>query len=250
MLFIAMIALAHPIDEVVAAERAFAADVAQRGIKAGFLAVFDDRSLVFNPAPAKGTDVYGAIEDSKTQLLWEPQVAAISKDGTMGFTTGPFRIPKADNPRESVGTGHFLSVWRKTANGWRIVFDAGAGGPAPEVKTYDVLPIELKGGSSQLDHSRMDDAANADLTPFLDSNSRLYYPRKAASIGAKAVLRTASDIGLEGTKTTQIGLTSSGDLGWSVGEATLAGKPAFFARVWRHSSSGWKIAAQTVLPGG
>lgn len=245
----AILLLSNPIDPLVAAERAFAADVAVRGIKTGFLAVFDDRSLVFTPGPVKGVDAYGAIEDSKAQLLWEPQIAAISKDGTMGFTTGPYRLPKPENPKESSGTGHFLSVWRKTASGWRIVFDAGAPGPAPKVKAYDVRALKVEGRSSQQEHTTSDADANTHVSAYLDRDSRLYFPRREASVGVRAFLRTMNDVGLAGMTTTQIGLTSSGDIGWSVGEATLAGKPAFFARVWRHDTGGWKIAAQTVLPG-
>ncbi|MEZ5332743.1 MAG: nuclear transport factor 2 family protein [Thermoanaerobaculia bacterium] len=61
------------------------------------------------------------------RIAWRPSVIEVLEDGTLALTRGPYRLREPDGAggrRESWGT--FTSVWRRTAEGWRVVFDAGS----------------------------------------------------------------------------------------------------------------------------
>ncbi|MFN8220721.1 MAG: hypothetical protein U0S12_11410 [Fimbriimonadales bacterium] len=223
---------------VVDAERAFAADVAKRGIREGFLAAMDERSIVFFPAPTKGVEVYGNLPESKAKLVWEPEIAGISRDGTMGFTTGPYRLEIPGNAKP--GAGYYFTVWAKKPEGWRLVFDAGAPCPAPEVKVFDVRTLATKGRSTG---GKLAEAEKAWLET-LDGDARTYSPKRAPALGREGAEAVVKDLKLSDFRTTKWGLAPSGDLAWSYGEMKAGDKPAYFARAWRYEGR-WRLAVQT-----
>lgn len=118
---------ADDFDDVVAAERGFAADAAARGARAAFLEVLADDSVVFSPGPRGGRAVWEARADLAGQLAWAPAVAEVAAAGDLAYTSGPWRFtPKgADKPS---AWGEFLTVWRKQADGhWKVLLDHGIG---------------------------------------------------------------------------------------------------------------------------
>jgi ketosteroid isomerase-like protein len=58
------------------------------------------------------------------QISWEPQEAAVSGDGTLGYTTGTNRVvvPGPDGKLMTV-RGRYATVWRRTGNEWKCVVD-------------------------------------------------------------------------------------------------------------------------------
>ncbi|HQR09884.1 MAG TPA: nuclear transport factor 2 family protein [Casimicrobiaceae bacterium] len=123
------------VKSLIAAENAFAAMGAAKGVRASFLANFADDGLLFTPAPVRLRETWSArplpADPLAQQLQWQPAAAAVARSGELGFTTGPFASSPADGSRPP-SYGIFTSVWRRDAGGrWQVMIDVGVGTPAP-----------------------------------------------------------------------------------------------------------------------
>jgi len=119
-----------PADELRAVETAFAATMAGRDLEA--FGRFLDPEVVFftGDRVLRGRDAVVAgwapyFEGPGAPFAWAPDAVEVLDSGGLGFSSGPVMAP--DGRR--IGT--FNSVWRRTAEGWRIVFDRGCP-PCPE----------------------------------------------------------------------------------------------------------------------
>lgn len=137
-------AWAGPKEDLIAADKAFSNLSVAKGSNAAFLAYMADDVRLFG----LGTEppIYGkaaAEERFKTSgngdpatnvLSWTPASAIVSDDGTVGWTDGVWTFvgapnAKGERPRES---GHYLTVWKKTASGeWKVEADMGTADQAP-----------------------------------------------------------------------------------------------------------------------
>lgn len=116
-------------DEAVSAERSFAIRAAYDGIRAAFLSVLAEDSLILGDGPEPGRAAYEALpSDYPGRLLWEPAVVAASTDGTLACTSGPYRM--LDGAGQEKSTGIYLSVWRRHPGSGllELVLDFGAKG--------------------------------------------------------------------------------------------------------------------------
>lgn len=131
-------------DEAVSAERSFAIRAAYDGIRAAFLSVLAEDSLVLGDGPEPGRAAYEALpRDYPGRLLWEPAVVAASTDGTLACTSGPYRM--LDGTGQEKSTGVYFSVWRRHAGSGQLelVLDFGAKGAAfPEGEGLRRLPAD------------------------------------------------------------------------------------------------------------
>src|SRR5437763_899523 len=75
-------------DGVVAAEKAFAKLTVEKGMREGFLAFLADDSIVFDPDPANGQQVWKGRKPSPAVLEWYPVHSEVSLAGDLGFNTG------------------------------------------------------------------------------------------------------------------------------------------------------------------
>lgn len=115
------------IASIVAAERAFRADVAAHGVRDGFIRHFAADGVLFRPGPVNALEFLQAQQAQPGLLEWEPAFAAVATSNDLGFTTGPwtYRPGEADSV---VAAGHYATVWRRDADGvWRAVIDHGVG---------------------------------------------------------------------------------------------------------------------------
>lgn len=232
------------LKSLISHERAFAADVAKRGIKDGFLATMDENSIVFGPQPVSGQETYGGMEPTDMQLLWEPWMSGASSDGELGFNVGPYKALDPKNPAAGPRTGMFTSVWKKSAKGWKMVFDCGAPGPAMAVQVYDVKILKTKGKSTLEAMLK----ADQEVTAHLDADSAFMFPREAVAIGAEAFNNARKLAAGVTFKIVKSGISKSGDLGWVYGETELGGKKGGYSRIWRYTGSHWKVCTEVVLP--
>ncbi|HEU4622425.1 MAG TPA: nuclear transport factor 2 family protein [Burkholderiaceae bacterium] len=118
-----------PIDPVIAAERAFVRDVAEHGLRDGFLRHAAEDSVVFRPQPAPAIASLRAQASDRQRLDWTSERVVIASSGDLAFSTGPYVFAlKKDGPIS--GTGHFFSVWRLGDDGkWRFLIDSGTNHP-------------------------------------------------------------------------------------------------------------------------
>jgi ketosteroid isomerase-like protein len=114
-----------PVDQVRAAETAFAKSMADRD-PAAFAALVADEAVFFG---GKGVNRGKAavVADWKrfftgaaAPFSWSPADVEVLASGNLGFTSGPVLDPKGNR----IGT--FNSVWQRQGDGsWKIVFDKG-----------------------------------------------------------------------------------------------------------------------------
>jgi ketosteroid isomerase-like protein len=110
--------------ELLRADAAFNDDVAARGVDGWVAAFAADGVMLPNGGPMlKGSAIReGMAELGKTlKLRWAPVSARISDDGTLGYTIGNYT---AETPR-GMSQGKYLTVWKRTPEGWRVVADIG-----------------------------------------------------------------------------------------------------------------------------
>jgi ketosteroid isomerase-like protein len=116
-------------QRVADAERAFAATMAKRDLKA-FGSLISEEAIFMsaNAAPRvlRGRAAIvegwsGFFKDPAAPFSWEPDIVEVLDSGTMALTSGPVWDPQKKQ------IGRFNSIWRLEPDGrWRVVFDRGA----------------------------------------------------------------------------------------------------------------------------
>ncbi len=136
----ATISAAHagPKDDILATDKAFSALSVAQGSNAAFLAYLADDGRVFGTGSQP--PIHGKAEaakrfetsgngDPKTNVLsWAPDNAEVSADGTLGYSDGHWRF---DGGTVHL-TGHYVTVWRKVGEAWKVIADMGTTDPEPK----------------------------------------------------------------------------------------------------------------------
>jgi ketosteroid isomerase-like protein len=135
--------LARAADELLAADRAFAAAAVNTDFHTALNAMFADDIVM--PAPGVGfADGRAAVMtalrrdtlNATSRISWTPIRAGISGDGTHGYTLGFIETTRADGAKLP---GKYLAYWIRGAEGWRVAVYRRTGRPAGAI---DSLPIE------------------------------------------------------------------------------------------------------------
>jgi uncharacterized protein (TIGR02246 family) len=119
-------------QDLLAAERAFAAAFARRDGEAFFAAVAPDAVFLSPDRTLEGRaaveEVWGRLlEPEEPPFSWRPERGAVNADASLGLTTGPVFGPGGE------WLGSFLSIWRRDPDGrWRVVFDGSPSCQPPE----------------------------------------------------------------------------------------------------------------------
>jgi ketosteroid isomerase-like protein len=276
MLLLAAPASTSPVADpelIVRAERAFAARVRQLGVRAGFLDWLSPTGVVFRPGPVMGHTSYEQQPIGWNGLLaWHPLRAAISADGTVGWSTGPWTWRRDSTARKADSYGEYMTVWRRQADGsYKVALDCGIG---------HAEPIRVE---PALSYSNPVRGANLGSRP-LAARQSLYqadasFARYAATEGvAGAIARYATDdiIALREGAQRFVGratvhdsiavrereaklvsnaqyISDSGDLGYTYG-SFVTGSPvvpdsAYYVHVWhRGAAATWRLAFEVVMP--
>lgn len=113
-------------QQVLAAERAFAASMATRDL-AAFESFLADEAVFFNGEQAlRGRAAVLAhwahyFEDKQAPFSWAPDQVVVLASGDLALSTGPVRDPQGRT------VARFNSIWRRETDGrWRVVFDKGS----------------------------------------------------------------------------------------------------------------------------
>ena len=126
-------------EDLKAADRAFAADVAREGT-AAWLRWFDPNGGQLVPGAVVRGDssrralMSGLLDDPKLKLVWEPDTAVVAASGDVGYTIGHSQV-RQTNPDGSVtvrSTGRYVTIWRRQPDGsWKVELDTGQTDPKP-----------------------------------------------------------------------------------------------------------------------
>jgi hypothetical protein len=118
-MILALLAAAAAGQPVEAAERAFAAMAQTRGQWTAFraFAAPDATMLAGGLKPADA--VLAGLKDPPASVMWWPARTYTSCDGTLAFSTGPYRGAAGEQ-------GQFFTIWaRQPDGGWKWVYDGG-----------------------------------------------------------------------------------------------------------------------------
>lgn len=261
---------------LIAEEKAFAAKAEATDVPTAFLAYLDSSGVIFNGEGAvNGIAEYGkAPKGSKQLLKWYPIIAQVSRNGDIGFTSGPFQFI-AERGQDAVGSGYFFSIWKKNAAGqFKVMLDGGVihsqdrnhaeafrRDQEPERETdYDyILPVGQGKDGDPLPWKTEDaflsaagkDAGQAYQQFLADEVVLLRGDRPFGKTKAEALGTIAQqDIQSYQFIRSGQGISKAGDLAYCFGKAkTVKGDKTvegFFTRVWQHRPEGWKIVAEQV----
>lgn len=241
-------------DSLVDAERAFARMSVDRGLRDAFLANFADDGIVFEPAPVRLRETWGAraapADPKAVELDWHPVVSGIARSGTLGFTSGPYRLADASG-RRPPSHGVYFSVWRRGADGaWKVAIDAGirtsaavadeALLPDPGVASEDASAIASPLASSDARAS----GNNAAFAASLAEDARWHVDGHAPMLGKSAIVAArAADTRAWRFVTLGSEVAQSGDLGYTYGRREAGGAPAgHYVHLWtRGGGADWRL---------
>jgi len=260
--------------EVVAAERAFAAAAARDGVRDAFLAFAHDSALALQPEPGNAKELWRARPRTAGRLAWYPAWARAARSGDLGFTTGPFET--TDSAGAVRGYGQYVTVWRRTADGWRFVIDLGSPHPRPDAapaewratardpSTAEATPDvdadaarSLLAADSGFAARAATDGLEAALRTYGDAEMRLLRPRAFPRVGLGAALAALRGDGARRytLRPARAFASAAGDLGWTWGEYQWvhpgAGRreSGHYLRIWsRGPGRGWRVLLDVVAP--
>jgi len=258
---------------LVEAERAFAKMSVSKGMREAFLSFLSDEAVVFRPTAVNGKQWYQQRPPSPGRLSWEPIFADIAGAGDMGYTTGPWEFRKDSTDAEAVAFGHYVSVWKKQADGsWRVVIDVGnvherptaaSTVTFPMVKTGPIKPgfnIEAERAALLAADRSFAESSSAKgfVEAFMESANedvRFYRMNAFPVVGKSAVRATLAEWTGELIWQPAAGdVAQSGDLGYTYGVAEYhgSGKPAessSYLRIWKKPPDGqWLVVLDITNP--
>lgn len=286
--FLALLFLAAPaaaqapqaaLNELLAADRAFAAASTQLDPVAGITAMLDEEAAM--PLPGKGiligkaavTEAFRASPAFREgHVSWAPVRGGISADGTHGFTYGFLAVGSGDETKRN---RKYLSYWIKRPVGWRVVAYRQIPREAGEVST-ELMEPALPGFVAQpitnteviarhqdslaaAEKSFSDHAQNVGLkAAFRDfgrEDAMNMYAGAGFAVGLDAVTAGFKEEGPAKIhwSTAKSFVASSGDLGVSIGmirpnDPPKAGEPEGFPffTVWKREGPDqpWRYIAE------
>lgn len=194
------------------------------------------------------------------RLRWVPLSAEVSVDGTFGVSYGVTAIvnpPGAAGP--ALRFAKYLSAWRRGPDGWRLVAHSLVGllpatvyTPPPGFRAGPLTPIPASGPVADFARADLDfaalagrDGASPAFATFASVEGVVFPPTGDLVRGPEAIRRLM----VERTPSTWRwapvtgGAAASGDIGFTVGEATITpqdGAPAYtkYLTLWRRESDG------------
>jgi len=116
------------IQNLIAAEKAFASYAIENNTKDAFLKNADSAAVYLNN---KGDTVnalqyWNKAEKRSVKLKWTPEYAEISSSGDFGYTTGPWSLYQTSVKDTPVANGHFITIWHlDNKNQWKFLLDLG-----------------------------------------------------------------------------------------------------------------------------
>lgn len=122
-------------DELLAADRAFAAKSLEVGAPAAFARFFDAEGLQLSGnGEAQGPEaVRAALASGPPMILsWEPRYAEVFAPGFWGWTWGDWQAHEPGAGGRRVAQGRYVNLWKKQPDGnWKVRLDIGSPETAP-----------------------------------------------------------------------------------------------------------------------
>jgi ketosteroid isomerase-like protein len=239
--------------EMVAAERAFAADALARSVRDAFITAAADEGVVFSSGPRNAKAFWTARPASKARLEWAPEAGEVAASGDLGYTYGPWRLTP-EGEEKPTAFGHFFTVWQKQPDGtWRWLADKGITHEEQPLPTAVVRrghvgvreePSILRGPDLLTELRQADLLPAGAITPVVIAPDYVRFrpTRLPGAASESPALEAAPATRFE----SHMAISAAGDLA-----ATWGGSPggASWVRVWRRAGVGdppglgWRLVA-------
>ena len=140
------------VDELLAADRSFAAAAAKTTAVPALTAMFAEDVAMPTSVPKPGfargrTQAADALkanpDNAQGRLSWAPVRGGVSADGRHGFTVGYMTLTRPDGSQQPI---KYVAYWVKQADGWRVaVYKRVLADQAPSVRDLmtPALPSEI-----------------------------------------------------------------------------------------------------------
>jgi len=250
------------IDDLINAEKSFAAYSVANSTKEAFLKFLDSAGIVFdNGKPVNGIETWNKKEKRPGVLNWFPQYAEIAVSGDFGYTTGPWTFQNSLNDT-IVARGQYTTVWHVTKNGeWKFLVDLGVSNtPGNSIsKTTKIDIYKLSIATTVIPHVSPLISAENNFQKIVTTNKAWAYKE---FLSAGSILNRngySPSVGMQAQKmiidstlpTIQYkidgsGISESQDIGYVYGTTVMNGKIDNYLRIWRKEKGGWKIALEVL----
>lgn len=248
------------IEDLIKAEKDFAAYAVAYNTKAAFLKYLDSTGVVFENGKAmNGIEAWNKKEIRPGILNWHPEFAELSASGNLGYTTGPWTFQPRTITDSVIARGQYATVWRLDKSGnWKFIVDLGVNevpisnrkaAEETNVNRSTSYPIDLRSllkteeaFSRQFNKDKVQ-AYHQFLSLKTILNRNRYLPATQADELEKIITDTPAEIKFQ---VDHSGISTSGDLGYVYGTSLIKDKKENYLRVWRKEKEGWKIAMEVV----
>ena len=135
------------VDELLAADRSFAAAAAKTTLVPALTAMFADDVLMPTPLPEPGfargkAQATAALTtnpaNATARVEWAPVRGGISADGHHGFTVGYMTLHGGDGKTQSI---KYVAYWTREADGWRVAAYRRTGSDHPPTSRKMLPPV-------------------------------------------------------------------------------------------------------------
>lgn len=251
------------------AERGFAQASVMHGRNAAFVENFAEESVIFTDKwITNARQFWKERKENAVVLKWEPEFMDIAASRDFGVSTGPWEAQEYRPNTARIGTGYFLTVWKKNSSGtWQVILDAGSSTPPPTVtdhkisfpagadkpvKNAKVLNVksvcdELKEREKQMLTSWKTNPVPATYASFLAQGSRIQYNLKLPTTNKDTINVMLARVKKTLTwKSEGSEAATSGDMGFTYGyfetlEARVK-EEGHYVRIWKKTEEGkWEI---------
>lgn len=235
---------------VVAAERAFAARAGEVGWVPAFREFVAPDAQLGQPggyanAPA---ELANTPDDGNRNLFWWPALAAISRSGDFGFTTGAVSFDEAHTPR-----GHYFTVWRRQSDGaWKWIYDGGVGpimnaaSLTPPGGDVAMVPVSAAGETSAEEAVAAVAALERAGTFAFAADTRSVLTRGAFAVSAPTMNPPPG----ASYEPSRIEASAGGDLVMVLGVRSWNARTPVrehYARMWQRRAAGWVVIYDQVI---
>jgi ketosteroid isomerase-like protein len=259
-----------PLEQLIQTERDFSRTSEQSGIRDAFLAYLADDGILFRPGPVSGKKWWSGQPPAAGLLTWRPIYADISREGDLGYTTGPYELKSSQGNR----TGTYFTIWKKQPDGtFKFVIDFGivnappASPPpeefptAPPASPRRLDPVEVEKSREEIlkmDRELSEASVTSGFTAALETRAaesiRVFRRDRLPAVG-KAAMRTllAEKRGTLSWNPQKADVAASADLGYTYGKTSF--KPegqqelqsGYYVRVWKRLNQGqWQVILDIV----
>lgn len=247
------------IDNLIQAEKNFAAYSVAHSTKEAFQQFIDSNSIMFeNGKPVSAIEFWNKREKKPGILNWRPQYAEISASGDFGYTTGPWTFQNSVTDTV-IARGQYSTVWALNKKGeWKFLADLGIdNNEANDGKEQIIATSKQK----ELYAGNQHTLANADSdfnSLFLNNKSKAYkeWLSNESILARNGHLPAHDDVSrktiIDSTPPDikfmvgGMGVSSTQDMGYTYGTSIINNKTENYLRIWRREKSGWKIAVEVL----